>query len=233
MSGGDFLVISSGGVADFDPANADGELKHLSPHFDLVGVLVLVDLQDGDLPLGYEKDNRDRGLVAGQADTDVGGAGVEQKLPLFVHLEEEVAGLNKKPFLVGLVDLHIFLVVRDQFAALEVGVVPEFLSEFLEVDLVGGAGLDAGGVLHCDVGEGDVLVDEGQVAQLPLLVEVEHDLGLDLGEEVGVPLEAHVHVLVLLGGLLEVVVVVLLVLLQALPPVDVVLVVVELRVRPL
>ena len=233
MSGGNFLVIASGGVADFDPANSDGKLEHLSPHFDLVGVLVFVDLEDGDLPLGYEKDNCDCGLVAGQADADVGGAGVEQQLPLLVHLEEEVAGLDEEPLLVGLVDLYIFLVVGDQFAGLEVGVVPEFLGEFLEVDLVGGAGLDAGGVLHGDVGEGDVLVDEGQVGQLPLLVEVEHDFGLDLGEEVGVPLEAHVHVLVLLGGLLEVVVVVLLVLLHSLPAVDVVLVVVELRVRPL
>jgi hypothetical protein len=112
-------------------------LEHLTPDFNLVGVLVLVDLNDGELSLRDEENNRDGGLVAGQADADVGVVGIHQKLSLLIHFEEEVAGLHEEFLLVNLGHLHVFLVVRNQLASLEVRIVPDLVAEPLEIGVVG------------------------------------------------------------------------------------------------
>jgi len=123
--------------------------------------------------------------------------------------------------------LDVLLVVGNELASLEVSVVSELVAEVLDVAHTGATHFDGGCVEHGDVRKGDVFVEEGQFFQLPLLVEVEHDLGLDFGEQIHVLFEACVHVIVFLGRLVIVINMVFGELLCSLLSVDVVLVVVE------
>lgn len=64
VSSCDFPIVTARSRANLDAADSDGKLKHFSPDFDLIGVLIFIDFQDGDLSLSDEEDDGDGGLVS-------------------------------------------------------------------------------------------------------------------------------------------------------------------------
>lgn len=178
----DFLIISSWGNTDLDSTNPNRMLQHLSPHFHLIGVLILSYLNNRQLSLCDEQNNSNGGLVAGKSDTNIGVGWIHQQLPLSVHLKEEITGLHEEFLLISLGGLHILLIIRDQLTGAEISIITTLITQSLQIWLIGRSALYACGILHGDIGKRDVLVNERDLLQLSFLVDIEHDLSLDLGQ---------------------------------------------------
>lgn len=114
------FVVASWSNTNLNAADADGVFKHFSANFYLIRMLVLIDLDDGELSLCDKENDGNSGLISSETDTDVSVIGVEQELPFLVHFKEEIAGLHEEFFLVGLGDLHILLIVGYDFTCLEI-----------------------------------------------------------------------------------------------------------------
>lgn len=106
--------------------------------------------------------------------------------------------------------MHILLIFRNELACLKISVISDLIAKTFEVRLIGLSTFDAGGILHGDTGERDVLVNEWYLFQLSLFVDVEHDLGLDFGQRMNITLKTHIHIFILLWWLLEMIDVVVL-----------------------
>lgn len=110
-------------------------------------------------------------------------------------------------------DLHIFFIVGYDFTGFEISIIADVVAEPFEIGLVRGATFDAGGILHGDAGQCDIFIDKRHFLKLSFLVDAEHDFGLDLGKQIDVTFKAHVHILVFLRRIFEMVNVVFLVIL--------------------
>lgn len=108
-------------------------LKHLAPHLHLIGVLILSDLNDRQLSLSDEQDNRNGGLVACQSDTNIGVGWIHQQFPLSVHLKEEITGLHEELLLISLGDLHILLIIGDQLAGAVISIITTLITQPLQI----------------------------------------------------------------------------------------------------
>lgn len=181
-------------------------------------MLIFIDFDDGQFPLRHKEDDRNGGLISGQTNTNICVIGIHQELSFFVHFEEKVAGLYKEFFLIVFSDLDIFFIVGDDLTSLEICIIPDVIAEPFEVWLIGWAAFDAGCVLHGDIGEGDILVNEWDFFELSFFIDAEHDFGLHFGEQVDVSLKTHIHIFVFLRWLFEVVHVVLIMVFHFLLP---------------
>jgi hypothetical protein len=194
-------------------------------------MLVLIDFHDSEFTLGDKEHNGNFGLISSQSNTNVSVIGIHYELSFLIHLKEQVAGLHKELLLIIFGYLNILLIIRNKFACLKISVVSDIFAETFHVRVVGSSTFDAGSVLHGDIGERDILINEWYFLQLPFFVDVEHDFGLDFGEEVSITLKTHIHIFILLGWLLEMVNVVVFMLFHfLLSTLIVVLMVIKLRI---
>ena len=51
------FIVTSRGVINLHSTNAHTKLKHFSSHFNLVGMRVFIDLQNGQVPLSHQEYN--------------------------------------------------------------------------------------------------------------------------------------------------------------------------------
>ena len=192
VSCSNLLIVSSRSSAYFHTADTDCVLQHFTPHFDLIGVLVLIDFQDSDLSLNHKKNDGYSLLIASKTNTDICGTWIKKQFTFFIHFEEQITGLDEEFFLVCLGDCNIFLKIRDKFTSLEISIVSQIVAEFFQVCLIWTPCFDAGGVLHCDVGKSDILVNEGQLCNLSFFVDVEHHFCFYFCQKVGISFKAHI-----------------------------------------
>ena len=123
VSCGNLFVVSPWSIADFNSTNTNWKFQHFTSHFNLIRMLILVNLQNSYFSLNDEQNNRNRCFIPCQTNTDVCCIWVEQKLPLLVHLKEKITCLDEKLFLVSFCNLNIFFVIWNQFTCFEISVV--------------------------------------------------------------------------------------------------------------
>lgn len=193
------FVVSPRCCANLYSTDTHRVLQHFSTNLDLVSMLVLINFHDSEFTLSDKQDNGNFGLVSSQSNTNVGVIWIHYKLSFLIHFKEQVACLHKELLLIIFCYLNILLIIRNKFACLKISVVSDIFAEPFHVRLVCPSTFDAGSILHCDIGERDILINEWYFLQLSFFVDVEHDFGLDLGEEVSITLKTHIHIFILLG----------------------------------
>jgi len=106
---------------------------------------------------------------------------IHYQLSFFVHLEKEVTCLSKEFFLIGLGNLNIFFIIRNKLTSFEICIISILITQSLEICFIRRSTFDANGILHGDIGESDIFINNWNILQLSFLIDIKHNLSFYLG----------------------------------------------------